>query len=93
MPVMKSSKKSSRIGRPPSGMRGEKVSDYPQVMLRLPQSTKDVLDALSGVTGTPVWRLIDAAVDVYIRSLPESQRQLVSRVQTLRASTESSKPE
>jgi hypothetical protein len=93
MPVMKSSKKSSRIGRPPSGMRGEKVSDYPQVMLRLPQSTKDVLDALSGATGTPVWRLIDAAVDVYIRSLPESQRQLVSRVQTLRASTESSKPQ
>ena len=93
MAVMKSQKKVGRIGRPPSGMRGEKVSEYPQVMLRLPQKTKDVLDALSGVTGTPVWRLIDAAVDVYIRSLPESQRQLVSRVQTLRASNESSKPE
>ena len=92
MPVMKSTKKSARIGRPPSGNRGEKVSDYPQVMLRLPQGTKDVLDALSGVTGTPVWRLIDAAVDVYIRSLPDSQRQLVSRVQTLRAAIEG-KPE
>ena len=93
MAVMKSQKKGGRIGRPPAGIRGERVSDYPQVMLRLPQKTKDVLDALSGVTGTPVWRLIDAAVDVYIRSLPESQRQLVSRVQTLRASNDQSKPE
>ena len=93
MSVMKSPKKSARVGRPPSGVRGERVSDYPQVMLRLPQKTKDVLDALSGVTGTPVWRLIDAAVDVYIRSLPDSQRQLVSRVQTLRASNESQKLE
>lgn len=93
MPLMKPPKKTARIGRPPSGAHGEKVSDYPQVMLRLPQKTKDVLDALSGMTGTPVWRLIDTAVDVYIRSLPESQRQLVARVQSLRAGRESSRRE
>jgi hypothetical protein len=93
MRAMKPAKKGSRMGRPPSGMRGEKVSEYPQVMLRLPQGTKDVLDALSGATGTPVWRLIDAAVDFYIRSLPDSQRQLVSRVQTLRAITGRGKAE
>lgn len=90
---MKTPKKTVRLGRPASGARGEKVSDYPQVMIRLPQATKDVLDALSGATGTPVWRLIDSAVDVYIRSLPDSQRQLVSRVQSLRASLMDGKAE
>ena len=93
MSVMKTAKKLTRIGRPPMGMRGEKVSEYPQVMIRLPQNTKDVLDALSGATGTPVWRLIDTAVESYIRSLPDSQRQLVARVQNLRASTADTKPE
>jgi hypothetical protein len=87
MSLMKGAKKASRPGRPPSGLRGEKVSQYPQVMIRLPQPTKDVLDALSGATGTPIWRLIDTAVEVYIRSLPDSQRQLVTRVRNLRASS------
>jgi hypothetical protein len=58
-------------------------------MIRLPQPTKAALDALSGATGTPIWRLIDAAVDAYIKSLPEPQRRLVAGVRDLRAETES----
>jgi hypothetical protein len=93
MSLVKTVKKASRAGRPPSGLRGEKVSEYPQVMIRLPQPTKEVLDALSGATGTPIWRLIDTAVDVYVKSLPDSQRQLLTRVRNLRASRDSSKME
>jgi hypothetical protein len=77
------------MGRPATGLRGEKVSEYPQVMIRLPQPTKAVLDALSGATGTPIWRLIDAAVKGYIKNLPESQRRLVAGVRDLRAESES----
>ena len=84
---MSTKKNTARIGRPATGVRGERVSDYPQVMIRLPQPTKDALDALSGATGTPIWRLIDVAVESYIKGLPESQRRLISGVRDLRAET------
>ena len=77
--------KAQRPGRPPIGRKGEKVSDYPQVMIRLPHATKDVLEALSGLTGTPVWRLIDQAVDVYVRQLSDSERKLLASVRQRRA--------
>lgn len=83
--MSKSSRKAPRLGRPATGVGGEKVSDYPQVMIRLPQPTKDALDALSGATGTPIWRLIDLAVDSYIKGLPEAQRRLIAGVRDLRA--------
>ena len=74
-----------RAGRPPVGARGEKVSDYPQVMIRLPHKTKEVLEALSGLTGTPVWRLIDQAVDVYVNQLSDGEKRLLASVQQRRA--------
>ncbi|HEY6894656.1 MAG TPA: hypothetical protein VI258_10845, partial [Rhodanobacteraceae bacterium] len=58
----------------------------PQVMIRLPADTKARLDALSGVTGTPIWRLIDRAVDLYLSQLPESERRLIDDVRDRRAS-------
>jgi predicted DNA-binding protein len=77
--------KAARLGRPPVGRKGEKVSDYPQVMIRLPQETKDVLEALSGLTGTPVWRLIDQAVDTYVKQLSDAERKLLASVRQRRA--------
>jgi len=85
--MAKPPRKTTRMGRPATGMHGQKVSDYPQVMLRLPQDTKEALEALSAATGTPVWRLIDTAVTAYIRNLPEAQRKLISSVRDLRAAT------
>ena len=78
-------RKAAKAGRPPVGARGEKVSDYPQVMIRLPQATKDALDALSGLTGTPVWRLIDESVGVYLKQLSDSERRLLASVQQRRS--------
>lgn len=77
--------KPTRLGRPPVGRKGEKVSDYPQVMIRLPHETKDVLEALSGLTGTPIWRLIDQAVDTYVRQLSDGERKLLASVRQRRA--------
>lgn len=77
--------KTARVGRPPVGARGERVSDYPQVMIRLPHETKETLEALSGLTGTPVWRLIDEAVGVYVRQLSDAERRLLSSVQQRRS--------
>ena len=75
----------ARMGRPPVGSDGEKVSEYPQVMIRLPRETKATLDALRGLTGTPIWRLIDRAVAVYVDQMPESQRKLLAGVRERRA--------
>ena len=87
----RSKPKPARPGRPPIGRKGEKVSDYPQVMIRLPQDTKDVLEALSGLTGTPVWRLIDQAVDTYVKQLSESERKLLTSVRQRRAAAHAPK--
>jgi hypothetical protein len=78
-------RKTVRMGRPPVGSDGEKVSEYPQVMIRLPRETKATLDALSGLTGTPIWRLIDQAVAVYVEQMPPAQRKLLAGVRDRRA--------
>ncbi len=81
-------RKTPRLGRPATGVDGERVSDYPQVMIRLPKATKNALEALSGATGTPIWRLIDLAVDSYIKALPDCQRRLIAGVKDLRAESQ-----
>ena len=78
-------RKTVRMGRPPVGSDGEKVSEYPQVMIRLPHETKATLDALSGLTGTPIWRLIDQAVAVYVEQMSPAQRKLLAGVRDRRA--------
>ena len=78
-------RKSARLGRPPVGSDGEKVSEYPQVMIRLPRETKATLDALSGLTGTPIWRLIDQAVAAFVDQMPDAQRKLLAGVRERRA--------
>lgn len=82
---MPSTKVRKKRGRPATGPGGERVSDYPQVMIRLPQPTKATLDALSSVTGVPVWRLVDRAVRAYVESLPVKDRKLIGAVRVARA--------
>jgi hypothetical protein len=89
--TMATKKPSRPRGRRPVGLHGEKVSEYPQVMIRLPHQTKITLDALSGLTGTPIWRLVDQAVDVYVQALPEAERKLLLGVRLRRASSHAGK--
>jgi len=63
------------VGRPPAGESGERVTDYPQVSVRLPADARDKLLALSRVRGQPQWRLIVDAVECYIRDLPADERR------------------
>ena len=67
-----------RAGRPPAGAReGEKVKDYPQLSVRLPQEIKARLNALSAVTGLAQWRVIVEAIDCFMHDLPPNDRELV----------------
>jgi hypothetical protein len=77
--------KPRRAGRPPTGPRGERVSDYAPIMIRLPQPTKAMLEALRAVSGTPVWQIIDTAVKQYVERLPHTERKLIADVKTRRA--------
>jgi hypothetical protein len=61
------------------------VSDYPPVMIRLPQPTKDTLSALSAITGMPIWQLVDRAIAAYVRQLSAAEQKLVASVKTRRA--------
>jgi CheY-like chemotaxis protein/predicted DNA-binding protein len=67
-----------RRGRPPAGeLPDERVSDYPQLSLRVPSATMDRLQAIAEITGEPQWKVLSAAVNQYIDELPADRRQLL----------------
>jgi predicted DNA-binding protein len=73
--------KRRRIGRPPAGARdGEKVTDYPQLSIRLPAETKATLQALSLIETRPQWRVISDAIDWYTKGRSESERRLIAEL-------------
>jgi predicted DNA-binding protein len=77
----KTSKEHRRIGRPPAGAHaGEKVKDYPQVSIRLPDEVKAKLQALSLISSRPQWRLIADAIEAYLRERPEAERKMVAEL-------------
>jgi hypothetical protein len=77
----KKSRPGRRTGRPPAGAReGEKVTDYPQLSVRLPAEAKAKLQALSLVNNLPQWRLVSDAIECYVRDQPEAQRKLVDEL-------------
>ena len=89
MPTRAKHKSSSgKVGRPPAGVGGQRVKDYPQVSFRLPADVRDKLWALSKVRKQPQWRLIVESVDCYLRNLPRREQALISR----QLSTSRSKP-
>jgi predicted DNA-binding protein len=56
---------------------GEKVKDYPQLSIRVPQEMKARLNAVSAVTGLAQWRVIVEAINCFIQDLPPQDRDLV----------------
>jgi len=56
------------------------VSAYPQLTIRLPAETKARLSTLSLLTGTPIWRIIDRAIDAYVAQLPEPDRSRLGEI-------------
>jgi predicted DNA-binding protein len=77
----KVSKERRRIGRPPAGAReGEKVKDYPQLSIRLPNDVKAKLQALSLIASRPQWRIITEAIDCYIKARTDSERRMVDEL-------------
>jgi hypothetical protein len=73
--------KRRRIGRPPAGARdGEKVTDYPQLSIRLPGDARATLQALSLIESRPQWRVISDAIDCYAKGRSDSERRLIAEL-------------
>jgi hypothetical protein len=73
--------KRRRVGRPPAGARdGEKVTDYPQLSIRLPADARATLQALSMIESRPQWRVISDAIDCYTKGRSENERRLIAEL-------------
>ena len=73
--------KRRRIGRPTAGAGDdEKVTDYPQLSVRLPAEVRATLQALSVIESRPQWRVIRDAIDCYAKSRSESERRLIAEL-------------
>jgi transposase len=72
-----------RAGRPPAGINGDRVADYPQISVRVPPAVRDMLNAVADVLRLPHWRIMMEALAQYVRSLPPTQRAAVdARLET-----------
>jgi predicted DNA-binding protein len=81
-----SSKARRRVGRPPAGARaGEKVKDYPQLSIRVPEDAPKKLQAMSQITGRPQWRVINDAIECYFRERSEAERRTIEDLMRSRA--------
>jgi predicted DNA-binding protein len=70
----------AKRGRPPAGPGGKKVSEYPQITVRLPLETRARLSTLSLLLAQPMWRIIDDALAAYVRNLPPDEQKLLGPI-------------
>ena len=71
---------SRKVGRPPAGIGGEKVAEYPQVSVRVPPHVRAMFNAVSAVRGQPHWRIMMEAIDNYVDSLSPADRRAVEQM-------------
>ena len=64
-----------RPGRPPAGVGGLRVRDYPQVSIRVPPQFREKLNALIRATGLSQLELLVRAVECFQRQLGRAERR------------------
>ena len=61
-------KKRRGPGQPPAGIRaGEKVSEYHQLTIRVPDDTVALLTRLAARLGLPRWRIVHEALHAFAK--------------------------
>ena len=70
-------KSAKRRGRAPAGKQGEYVSRYPNLNIQIEPSRKAQLSALSSLTGQPLWRIVDQALELFIEKMPVEDRRVL----------------
>ena len=64
-----------KAGRPPGGINGQRVRDYPQVSIRVPPKLYAQLATLTRTTGLSRLEIFIRALDCYESSLRAQRRQ------------------
>ena len=74
-----------KAGRPPGGVNGQRVRDYPQVSIRVPPKLYAQLATLTRQTGMSRLQIFIEAIDCFEHSLRGSRRrpQLRRRAETI----------
>jgi hypothetical protein len=73
-------------GRPPK--ETELVSQYPSLTVKIPPTVKFQLNATATIVNRPVWRIVTDALELYFRSLPESDQKLLKTLADRLADTD-----
>jgi hypothetical protein len=74
---MEAKKPKKRMGRPPAGADGERVSDYPKLAVTVRPATRTRLNAVAAVENRPAWQIVDDAVNQYADRMPAADRRIV----------------
>lgn len=69
-----------KVGRPPGGVNGLRVRDYPQVSIRVPPKIHSQLETLSRSTGLTRLEIFIRAIDCYEGRLRAERRRQRRRV-------------
>jgi hypothetical protein len=64
-----------KAGRPPGGVDGQRVRDYPQVSIRVPPKLHAQLETLTQQTGMSRLQIFMAAIDCFESFLRGSRRR------------------
>ena len=64
-----------KAGRPPGGIDGQRVRDYPQVSIRVPPKLHAQLAALTRTTGLSRLEIFIRAIDCYEGTLRTQRRR------------------
>ena len=64
-----------KAGRPPGGVDGQRVRDYPQVSIRVPPKLHSQLAALTRTTGLSRLEIFIRAIDCYEGTLRAQRRK------------------
>ena len=64
-----------KAGRPPGGVNGQRVRDYPQVSIRVPPKLYEQLASLSRATGLSRLEIFIRAIDCYEGHLRSQRRR------------------
>jgi hypothetical protein len=69
--MAKRGKPRGTAGRKPTGIRpGEKLSEYRQFTVRLPEDVRAELEAAAGALKRPGWRVVIDAIKAYVGTGP-----------------------
>ena len=71
-----------KAGRPPGGVNGQRVRDYPQVSIRVPPKLYQQLATLSRSTGLSRLEIFIRAIDCYEGYLRSQRKRHSSRRRT-----------